>query len=87
MVQIAISVEAFEAIARTLAVGGSVGFENKLNERGPGESYSDVTPKDCGVNRVPDRAHVIAELLINTIDMVFSMLGSIQAVKRAKSTE
>jgi hypothetical protein len=33
MVRIAISVEAFEAIARTLPVGG-VGFENKTNERG-----------------------------------------------------
>jgi hypothetical protein len=33
MVRIAISVEAFEAIARTLPVG-SVGFENKTNERG-----------------------------------------------------
>jgi len=33
MVRIAISVEAFEAIARLLPVG-SVGFENKTNERG-----------------------------------------------------
>jgi hypothetical protein len=33
MVRIAISVEAFEAIARTLPLG-SVGYENKTNERG-----------------------------------------------------
>ena len=33
MIKIAISVEAFEAIARTLALG-SVGFENKTNKRG-----------------------------------------------------
>ena len=33
MVRIAISVEAFEAIARTLRLG-SVGYENKTNERG-----------------------------------------------------
>jgi hypothetical protein len=31
----------FGAIARTLSLG-SVGYENKINERGPGESYSDV---------------------------------------------
>jgi hypothetical protein len=57
MIRIAITVEAFEAIARTLPLG-SVGYENKTNERGekldhavvarlramrgPGESYSDV---------------------------------------------
>ena len=33
MVRIAISAEAFEAIARTLPVG-SVGFENKTDEQG-----------------------------------------------------
>jgi hypothetical protein len=33
MVRIAISVEAFEAIARTLPLG-SVGYENATNERG-----------------------------------------------------
>jgi hypothetical protein len=33
MVRIAISVEAFEAIARTLPLG-SVGYENQTNERG-----------------------------------------------------
>ena len=33
MVRIAISAEAFEAIAQTLPVG-SVGFENATNERG-----------------------------------------------------
>jgi hypothetical protein len=33
MIRIAISVEAFEAIARTLPLG-SVGYENKTNERG-----------------------------------------------------
>jgi hypothetical protein len=33
MVRIAISVEAFAAIARTLPLG-SVGYENKTNERG-----------------------------------------------------
>ena len=33
MIRIAISVEAFEAIARTLPLG-SVGYENKINERG-----------------------------------------------------
>jgi hypothetical protein len=33
MVRIAISPEAFEAIARTLPLG-SVGYENKTNERG-----------------------------------------------------
>ena len=33
MVRIAISVEAFEAIASTLPLG-SVGYENKSNERG-----------------------------------------------------
>ena len=33
MVCIAISVEAFEAISRTLPLG-SVGYENKINERG-----------------------------------------------------
>jgi hypothetical protein len=33
MVRTVISVEAFEAIARTLPVG-SVGYENKTNERG-----------------------------------------------------
>jgi hypothetical protein len=33
MVRIAISAEAFEAIARTLPLG-SVGFENEVNERG-----------------------------------------------------
>jgi hypothetical protein len=33
MIRIAISAEAFEAIARTLPLG-SVGFENKINERG-----------------------------------------------------
>jgi hypothetical protein len=33
MVRIAISVEAFEAIARTLPLG-SVGYENKVKERG-----------------------------------------------------
>lgn len=33
MVRIAISVEAFEAIAPTLPLG-SVGYENKTNERG-----------------------------------------------------
>jgi hypothetical protein len=33
MVRIAISAEAFEAIARTLPLG-SVGFENEANERG-----------------------------------------------------
>ena len=33
MVRTVISVEAFEAIARTLPVG-SVGYENEVNERG-----------------------------------------------------
>lgn len=33
MIRIAISVEAFEAIARTLQFG-SVGYENEINERG-----------------------------------------------------
>jgi hypothetical protein len=33
MVRIAISVEAFEAIARTLPLG-SVGYDSKTNERG-----------------------------------------------------
>jgi hypothetical protein len=33
MIKIAISVEAFEAIARTLPLG-SVGYENEANERG-----------------------------------------------------
>jgi len=33
MIQIAISVEAFDAIARTLPLG-SVGYENESNERG-----------------------------------------------------
>jgi hypothetical protein len=33
VIRIAITVEAFEAIARTLALGG-VGFENQINERG-----------------------------------------------------
>jgi hypothetical protein len=33
MIRIEISVEAFEAIARTLPLG-NVGFENKTNERG-----------------------------------------------------
>jgi hypothetical protein len=33
MIRIAISVEAFEAIARTLPLG-SVGYENEVNERG-----------------------------------------------------
>ena len=33
MIRIAISVEAFEAIAKTLPVG-NVGYENKTNERG-----------------------------------------------------
>jgi hypothetical protein len=33
MIKIAISVEAFEAIARTLPLG-SVGYENETNERG-----------------------------------------------------
>jgi hypothetical protein len=33
MIKIAISVEAFEAIAATLALG-SVGYENETNERG-----------------------------------------------------
>jgi hypothetical protein len=33
MIRIAISVEAFEAIARTLPLG-SVGYENAANERG-----------------------------------------------------
>ena len=33
MVRIATSVEAFEAIARTLTLG-SVGYENETNERG-----------------------------------------------------
>jgi hypothetical protein len=33
MVRIAITVEAFEAIARTLPLG-SVGYENRINERG-----------------------------------------------------
>jgi hypothetical protein len=33
MIRIAITVEAFEAIARTLALG-SVGYENQINERG-----------------------------------------------------
>jgi hypothetical protein len=33
LIRIAISVEAFEAIARTLALG-SVGYENQINERG-----------------------------------------------------
>ena len=33
MIRIAISVEAFEAIARTLPLG-SVGYENQTNERG-----------------------------------------------------
>ena len=32
MIRIAISVEAFEAIARTLPLG-SVGYENEINER------------------------------------------------------
>ena len=33
MIRIAISVEAFDAIARTLQFG-SVGYENEINERG-----------------------------------------------------
>ena len=33
MIRIAISAEAFEAIARTLLLG-NVGYENKTNERG-----------------------------------------------------
>ena len=33
MIRLAISVEAFEAITRTLPLG-SVGYENKTNERG-----------------------------------------------------
>jgi hypothetical protein len=33
MIKIAITVEAFEATARTLPLG-SVGYENKTNERG-----------------------------------------------------
>jgi hypothetical protein len=33
MIRIAISIEAFEAIARTLPLG-SVGYENETNERG-----------------------------------------------------
>ena len=33
MIRIAISVEAFDAIARTLPFG-SVGYENEINERG-----------------------------------------------------
>jgi hypothetical protein len=33
MVRIAITVEAFEAIARTLPLG-NVGYENKIDERG-----------------------------------------------------
>ena len=57
MIKIAISAEAFAAIAATLPLG-SVSYENKTNERyvwlapavidrlramrGPGESYSDV---------------------------------------------
>jgi hypothetical protein len=32
MIRIAITIEAFEAIARTLPLG-SVGFENEVNER------------------------------------------------------
>jgi hypothetical protein len=34
MIRIAISVEAFEPIARTLPLGSSVGFEAEANERG-----------------------------------------------------
>jgi hypothetical protein len=54
VVRIAISAEAFEAIAKTLPLG-SVSYENATNEkgermvvdhlralRGPGESFSDV---------------------------------------------
>jgi hypothetical protein len=56
MVRIAITIEAFEAIAKTLPLG-SMGYEAEPNERGerliwladrlaamrgPGESYSDV---------------------------------------------
>jgi len=33
MIRIAITVEAFEAIARTLPLG-SIGYENQINERG-----------------------------------------------------
>ena len=41
MIRIAISVEALEAIARTLALG-SVGYENATNERG--ERYAWLPP-------------------------------------------
>jgi hypothetical protein len=60
MVRIAISVEAFEAIARTLPLG-SVGYEPELNAkgertvwdrlgamRGPGESFSDAIIRIAG---------------------------------------
>ena len=45
MVRIAITVEAFEAIARTLPLG-SVGYENATNERG--ERYVWLAPTADG---------------------------------------
>jgi hypothetical protein len=42
MIRIAISVEAFEAIARTLSLG-SVGYENQTNERGKRYVWLDPT--------------------------------------------
>jgi hypothetical protein len=56
MVRIAITQAAFDAIAATLPLG-SVGYENKTNERlarlkairEPGESYSDVIIRMAGL--------------------------------------
>jgi hypothetical protein len=62
MIRIAISAEAFEAIARTLPLG-SMGFEAEANEqgeklavmRGPGESYSDAIIRIAGQEALATR--------------------------------
>ena len=57
MIKIAISVEAFEAIARTLPVG-SVGYEAEANERGERYVWLESTVVDkLGAMRRPGESH------------------------------
>ena len=58
MIRIAISVEAFEAIARTLPLG-SVGYENETNERGERLIWLDRA-WSTGCGRCADRARATA---------------------------